>query len=501
MKRRIALSILAVLLCGGAALGAETDQYYAWGQPLTDSTDAVNARFNLELERSIASFPEGKPDACRRVAVEFRRRMRSILFHEIQVWSWNSKWVTRVPDGTGAQREYRQKNLYSKHPIIDPGTWMPYTPTIEVAGVRFGVDKISHIVSSGWTYFTVYEKAIKNGLPPEAAERKAVQRGVIEENLQLGGMTAGVRSSADVNASFGGMQMYIDLCDGDEPVLEFRDGAWVVARPIDLGDYITPLWDESYNVPMYNKGRWKRVRPVLETYCHLLSDPAWVEHQRSYAERDDGSLVMDFVQEQVDEGKVEDPAQFRLEAVCPEPDPGASTVAPAVTFDPPPVEAVSAEVWKQRIDDEEHDRRRFAFGLFGVQLTYPQVVTASLAVMATSQPKGWSCENPCIYRGPFFQIRPGLGGGSASVGYGRITGIAAANGSILKNPFIGLLYKLTVLRSWGGYSNIEPGQTFVGPEIVLPVGRANLAFGVLRRIGDDAPGKDWRVTGSIGWGF
>ena len=128
-----------VAVAAGPVFALETDQYYAWGRPLADSTDAVNARFNLELERAIAAFPEDRPPSdCRKIAVEYRTRMRFILLHDIQVWAWNSEWVDRIPDGGEEQKEYRRTNLYSNHPLIDTGTWMPFTPTIQVAGVRFG---------------------------------------------------------------------------------------------------------------------------------------------------------------------------------------------------------------------------------------------------------------------------------------------------------------------------------------------------------------------------
>jgi hypothetical protein len=43
-----------VVLASAMGEALETDQYYAWGRPLADSTGAVNARFNLELERALA---------------------------------------------------------------------------------------------------------------------------------------------------------------------------------------------------------------------------------------------------------------------------------------------------------------------------------------------------------------------------------------------------------------------------------------------------------------
>ena len=108
-----------------------------------------------------------QPETCRKVAVAYRKRLRFLLLHEIQVWAWNSKWVDKYPDGGEEQREYRRTNLYSNHPLIDTGTWMPYTPTLEVGGVRFGTDKLAHLVSSGWTYYKEYYRGISKGQTPD----------------------------------------------------------------------------------------------------------------------------------------------------------------------------------------------------------------------------------------------------------------------------------------------------------------------------------------------
>ncbi len=191
--------------------------------------------------------------------------MRFLLLHEIQIWAWNTEFVARIPNGGAEQQEYRRTNLYSNHPLIDTGTWMPFTPTIEVAGVRMGTDKLAHLVSSGWTYYSEYRKAIEDGETPEDAERIAVRRGLIEESLILGGMVSGVQSIADVEAGYGGLHFYRDLCDGDDPILKLDEEGWILSRPVDLRDYVTPRWDESYsNHPVYSESRWRKVRPVLE---------------------------------------------------------------------------------------------------------------------------------------------------------------------------------------------------------------------------------------------
>jgi len=488
-------------LCGSWLSALETDQYYAWGRPLADSTDAVNARFNLELERAIASFPDHKtPKSCRQIAVAYRKRMRFLLLHEIQVWAWNSEWVDRIPNGGEEQREYRRTNLYSNHPLIDTGTWMPFTPTLEVAGVRMGTDKLAHLVSSGWTFYGEYRRGIKKGETPEEAERRAVRRGIIEESFILGKLASGVLSIPDIEASNAGMHFFLDLCDVEDPILRLEEDGWIISRPVDLRDYVTPRWDESYQPPVYTKGRWRKVRPVLETYCDRLADPQVVAMRRRYRERDRESLVGKLVAERVAEGKLQDPAQFGIEAVCAEPDPSREPALETADRIEMVGSKPQATGMAERVIREEEDRRRFALGLVGFHLTYPQVVSASIAVMATSQPKNYDCTTPCDFRGLFAELEPGLGGGKLSLGWARVTGNTNRSGSFLKAGFIGAAYKITVLRTWGELGWVEGGRTYAGVELGLPVAQANLGLGLLYRV-DSSDGGRWLVTGGVGWGF
>ena len=498
--RWIVVTALCVVVFAAGADALETDQYYAWGRPLADSTDAVNARFNLELEWAIASFPADRPPpSCRKIAVEYRTRMRFILLHDIQVWAWNSEWVDRIPDGGEEQREYRRTNLYSNHPLIDTGTWMPFTPTIQVAGVRFGTDKLAHLVSSGWTYYSEYQRGIKKGETPEA-ERRAVRRGILEERLILGKMASGVQAIGDIEASQAGIHLYRDLCDVEDPILRLEEGGWVISRPVDLREYVTPRWDESYQPPIYSKGRWRKVRPVLEGYCERLADPKVVEMRRRYRERDKGSVVGEVVAERVALGKLDDPVQFGLEAVCAEADPSLEPEAEPADR----IEIVSSSAGRANVMEdvlaEEQDRRRFALGLVGLHVTYPVVVSASIAFMPTSQPRSFDCTTPCDFRGPFVEFEPGLGGGKLSVGWARVTGKTNRGGLFLTAGFIGTAYNLTILRTWGDHGWVEKGRTYAGFELGVPVAQANLGIGLLYRV-DSGDGGRWLVTGGGGWGF
>ncbi len=499
--RWLAVSVALGAVTFPSASALETDQYYAWGRPLADSTDVVNARFNLELERAIASFPEDRPpETCGEIAVAYRSRMRFLLLHEIQVWAWNSQLVDRIPNGGEEERQYRRTNMYSRNPPYDPATWMPYTPTIEVAGVRMGTDKLSHLVSSGWTYYGEYRRDLKKGHTPDAAERRAVRRGILEESLILGKLASGILAIPDLEASLAGMHFYRDLCDADEPILKRRETGWIISRPVDLRNYVTPRWDESYQPSIYTMRRWRTVRPVLETYCDRLDDPQVVEMRRRYRAQDHGSLIDELVAERVAEGKMPDPAQFSLEAVCAEADPSRQ---------PAPVPANHIEIVGSRVDltgvmervaAEDEDRRRFALGLPGLHISYPLVASASIAFMPTSQPKSYDCTTPCDFRGPFAEFEPGIGGGKLSVGWARVTGRTNRSGSLLTAGFIGTAYKLTVLRTWGDAGWVEGGRTYAGFEFGVPVAQANVGIGLLYRV-DSGNGGRWLVTGGAGWGF
>jgi len=496
---RFSLAFL-LALAAGSSVALETDQYWAWGRPLADSTAAVNARFNLELERAIAGFPDDKPPrSCRQIAAAYRSRMRFLLLHEIQIWAWNSKWVARIPDGGDEQKLYRRTNLYSNHPLIDTGTWMPFTPTILVAGVRFGTDKLGHLVSSGWTYYTVYRQALENGKTPEEAERRAVHRGVVEESLILGRLASGVESIADLEANSAGLHLYRDLCDVEDPVLVLEDDGWTISRPLDLRDYVTPRWDESYQPSVYSDGRWRKVRPILESYCDRLDDPRVVAMWRRYRELDRESVVSEVVAERMAAGKMSDPSLFGIEAVC-----GASVpwekASPVEEVEAVPLEPGDSVTMREAVAAEDAQRRRFVLGAGGLHLSYPQVVSASVALLLSSQPVTYDCRTPCDFRGPFVEVEPGLGGGKLSVGWTRVTGSTDLSGSFLKAAFIGVAYKLTLLRTWGDNGWVSGNRTYAGFEIGLPVARANLGLGVLARV-DGGDGRRWTVTGSVGWGF
>ena len=269
LRRTFAAMALAGLALGRAG-ALETDQYHAWGVPLADATAALNAKINYEIQRTIATATErsaDRPASCRDITDEFRRRVDFVILQPIEIWVTHSPLVPRVPATPEAQLGYRHEDIYGGFGPLDIGRWVPDSPTVEVNGVRFGTDKISHFFSSGWRYRKRYVEARRRGLSDEEAEEAAIRWGVLEESTGLGLLVDGVFSRGDLEANLGGMRFYLDLCEGPDPLLALGQERWQVRRPFDWREYVTPGWDESYNTSVYSRSRWRKVRARLVTHC------------------------------------------------------------------------------------------------------------------------------------------------------------------------------------------------------------------------------------------
>jgi hypothetical protein len=498
--RTITIACLLVL-SATHTFALETDQYYTWGRELADSTDVVNAKFELEMRRAIASFDE-PPEECIDIAIRFRKKMRFVLFHHIQMWAMNTSLVARIPADADEDVVFRRTNMYQVHGLFDPGMWMTFTPTIKVNEIRIGTDKLAHFVSSGWTYYTSYNSALRKGKTPEEAAYSAVRRGVLEESLILGKAASGVLSLGDLEANLQGMYFYLGLCGGDDPQLVLEDGSWKLARAIDLRDYVHPGWDESYRNPIFSKGRWRKVKQSLPQYCDRRSHPQVVEMHRRYRATERQTVAQQVVAELVEAGKLADPEQYSLDAVCPpiEEDPVALGLDDSETSRASATASPSREELIERVIEHEQDTERRNIRIAALRLSYPQLVSGSFGWLFTRQPKDYDCRTPCDLWGTFTQIEPGVGGGKLSLGWGRVIGEHRRGPVALSSVYLAWGLKGTVFRSWGSESRVPRDQTYAGAEFEFSIARVNAGVGALHRVNGDQ-GKDWIVTGHLGWGF
>jgi len=315
------LVALLLLICVSPAAALETDQYYTWGRPLADSTDVLNAKVNVELRAGLAELNETRhwnDLSCKDAARETTKRFRLFIIHPFEMWTINSPLVARIPVDSEEELRYRKEFLLHRYAKLDFGSWIPPTPTVKVNDVRLGTDKLTHFFSEGFWYYRWYLRARKDGLSKEDALHQAMERGVPWEQMILGTDASGVFSPADLEANHAGLLFMIQMCEGDEPRLRKTDDGWQMTRRFDFREFVTPEWDESWQPSAFSKRRWKRVRPVLLSYCPRLELPEVRAERRDYASRDRTTPTERLIDRLIEEGELADPKRFAIEAVCAE---------------------------------------------------------------------------------------------------------------------------------------------------------------------------------------
>jgi len=315
----IGLALLYPVTTDAPLHAIETDQFYAWGRPLADATDMVNAKFNLEIDRVLAEInakPSWRRQSCAKVRKAIVGHFRLLIFHDLELWTNNTGLVERIPATAEEELEYRKRYLYHNRRKVDFVTMVPPSPTIELNGVRTGTDKLTHFLSQGWWYYGWYSKALRKGMTNEQAERKAIDKGIFTERTILGKASSGVLSIPDLEANYRGMRFLVEMCEGEAPYLQRGETGWRFDRPFDFRDYVTPEWDESYIPSIFTKRRWKRVQPVLVQYCPQLAGSFVQERWTDYRARDVETVTERRIRELVEAGKLPDPESFSIDRLC-----------------------------------------------------------------------------------------------------------------------------------------------------------------------------------------
>ena len=323
---RLAAGLVGIALVAAPSRALETDQFYAWTRPLEDATEAINQRINAEVAETLARV-NARHDAasspCRTAQKAIRNHFDYAIIARPELWATKTSDVDRVPATADEEWRFRSAYLYGETSPLDPVLWMPPSPTIEIAGVRVGVDKLGHFFSDGAWLETSYRRALKKGAADDDALRAALQYGLATESTIWGKGTSGILSLADLEANYQGLLFYVGLCNGSDPALTLTPEGWRLTRPFDLRDYVTPEWDESWQPNIYSPSRWTKVKPVMERYCALLRDPEILRERAAYAAQDRETPTEAMIRELVTAGKLADPRRFTIEAACGAPATGA----------------------------------------------------------------------------------------------------------------------------------------------------------------------------------
>jgi hypothetical protein len=508
---RVATAILAVavLTCPMSAEPLEVDSYYAWGREIRDSSDVVDAKFDLEIQTALAelaSHHRGSLPSCDAVAHRIRARLELEIFHPIGLWARQSPLLDRVPANGDEELRFRSENLYADKGFPDIGMWMPISPVIRLDGVVVGIDKLEHFVSSGWKMRNAYMRARREGHSVEEAVHRAIRWGILEEQTINGKLSTGVLSQADVEANFGGMRFYVELCEGEDPMLALVDGVWTQRRGFDIRRYVTPEWDEAFQPSAYTTGRWRHVRPRLITYCSRLADPDVQELLARYCARDTITPVEAAFAELVAEGKVQDPYRFSLEANCPN-EPATLTAlaadVPEVTpaAEPPPPDPAEEHEITRELVALDSDRPLHTFGLLGAFLDRPMTVSGAIGALFAHPRATDDCLSVCTMTGPYLQAEAGLHGAQIGLGYTSLVGETGSGRRWITSALLGVGVEAAVLKTWSGSPLNPESQTLAGIEGQLAVAHVGIRLGAFSRISHADSGGRWVVTAALGWGY
>lgn len=307
--------ICGCLLISGFSHALETDQFYAWGKPIEDSTHFLNAWVRLQVQDALDTKVNGKPRDCEAVVKLIQTRLQHSIYQPIELWINSTELVDRIPRGVDEYRDYRDSYLLSNTYPLDTARGLQPSPTLEVNEIRIGSDKLAHFFSEGWWYYKWWSKH-EDDMDVDELHRELIRYGVKLEKWVQGELLTGVISAADMEANYQGFIFYQQLCHGPEPLLYRNDDIWHFSDSFDIGNYVSPDWDESWNPNIYSKMRWNNIRKTMTAYCPMLQDE-WVQKQRTrYAELDTQTPTEDLLQELIKSGELPDPFSFDITSVC-----------------------------------------------------------------------------------------------------------------------------------------------------------------------------------------
>lgn len=287
----ITLFLCVILLTQSFIVSAfETDQYNLPKVPLADIGDEVSEyveenvrkaveKINGEIrEHQVCLDRNSKKSNCKSIEKEKEKlaELRSAdaiaravfkpLGGGIPPFTNSGTWMEKHKFKANPAR-FRTSFSDSIYKAI-PTNYLTISDTVKIYGVELGTDKIAHIFQQGYTYYKIYESAIKKGLSPKEAARKANKYGKRSESTYYGYFVSGVYSNGDLAANFAGMKFYQglthDIKIGDKmrpAILILQNGVWTfkdekTLRENLLKPFISNHLNEALNPSVYFKLFW-----------------------------------------------------------------------------------------------------------------------------------------------------------------------------------------------------------------------------------------------------
>ncbi len=284
MRFGVQILVVATFVAGGFVAPAdETDQFMTWGVNLRDSAEQTNTHINNLLREAI-DYRNGAlepPCDCQSLAFDaidymFKGRLTSRIMPVLE----SDESIDAYPPRSISRTRYQRSSIYRglSFPFI-----LPMGRTVRIGDVYFGEDKWGHFFGMGKRYYRHYLWYRENGMSEDDAIDMTINWGVFTENTLVGMVVDGIFSHADLEANYQGFELARHMCEGEAPYIGHGVDGWELVREIDLRDYITPYWDESYNPSHYWGRRRILVMPILrDEYASKAQSPEVIARFRAY---------------------------------------------------------------------------------------------------------------------------------------------------------------------------------------------------------------------------
>ncbi len=262
-----AISIICFII-SSHAFALETDNYLAWEIDLQDSLVHVNHYFEDNISGSLKSITNHQK-SCEQITALVGKNFSSHLVHDNPVENWLIH-ILSSGEIYPSTLSYVEESIY-RDPYRAYIPWFGLAPNIQINGIYMGTDKLSHFASTGMIYYRIFLQEKSRGASDEFAERKAIQWGIRDEKSVHGFWSSGVFSYADLEANYQGLKFYRRFCEGKTSYLAKNElNRWSLRSFPDLRNYVSGLWDETFEISYLMPENWSRVAPILkEEYCEL----------------------------------------------------------------------------------------------------------------------------------------------------------------------------------------------------------------------------------------
>lgn len=272
------------------SFSSETDQFMLWNTSIKDSATAFNKLINIKLNKTIKNFNKKNKKyslkKCRKLSLNFLESLREgpslkrITKLDYQKKNPYKYPVDIFPGKKVSSEEYYLGSIHNKQKVTK---MKELGRSFNVGGVNIGNDKMTHFVVVGTSYYLKYVSKRREGASHERALKYVMWRGFQKEASILG-LKWGTFSFADLEANYQGFKLGYNLCEGPNSYTKFENKKFIVKKPIDIREYFTPGFDESYNRNYFHPRKLKKVMFAIDknNYCPLYSSRKIKNHFSFY---------------------------------------------------------------------------------------------------------------------------------------------------------------------------------------------------------------------------